>query len=131
MRAQLPITDNMLAAFATYMMLKNNSFPRNRPVWDGKPVGDQRWDAWKEFFKPLQMALERENAATGNTLDVFGTATAAQQLHGIVTILLNASGHGGDAQRILELLDGHFDAFAGASSTRNATLDQLTAATSQ
>ena len=44
-RAQLPITKNMLAAFATYMLLKRNSFPRNRPVWDGKPVGDQRWDA--------------------------------------------------------------------------------------
>ena len=46
-RAQPPITDNMLADFATYMLLKSNSFPRNRPVWDGKPVGDQRWDAWK------------------------------------------------------------------------------------
>ena len=46
-RAQLPITDNMLANFATYMLLKINSFPRNRPTWDGKPVGDQRWDAWK------------------------------------------------------------------------------------
>ena len=31
-RAQLPITDNMLTAFATYMLLKTNSFPRNRPV---------------------------------------------------------------------------------------------------
>ena len=46
-RAQLPITDNLLAAFATYMFLKSNSFPRNRPVWDGKPVGDQKWAAWK------------------------------------------------------------------------------------
>ena len=32
MRAQLPITNNMLAAFATYMLLKSNSFPRNRPA---------------------------------------------------------------------------------------------------
>ena len=47
-RAQLPITDNMLAAFTTYMILKTNSFPRNLPVWDGKPVGDQKWAAWKE-----------------------------------------------------------------------------------
>ena len=58
-RAQLPITDNMLAAFATYMLLKSNSFPCNCPVWDGKPVGDQKWSAWKEFFKPLQLTLER------------------------------------------------------------------------
>ena len=44
-RAQLLITDNMLAAFATYRLLKRNYFPRNRPVWDDKPVGDQHWDA--------------------------------------------------------------------------------------
>ena len=37
----------MLVAFATYLLLKSNSFPRNRPVWDGKPVGDQSWDAGK------------------------------------------------------------------------------------
>ena len=29
---QLPITDNMLVSFATYMFLKSNSFPRNRPI---------------------------------------------------------------------------------------------------
>ena len=52
-RSQLPITDNMLAAFATYMLLKTNFFLRNRPIWDGKPVGDQKFSAWKEFFKPL------------------------------------------------------------------------------
>ena len=56
-RAQLPIKDKMLAAFATFMLLKSNSFPRNRPVWDGKPVEDQRWVAWKELFEPLQLAF--------------------------------------------------------------------------
>ena len=45
-RAQLPIMDNMLDNFATYMLLKSNYFPRNRPIWDGKLVGDQHWDAW-------------------------------------------------------------------------------------
>ena len=37
-RVQLPITNEMLSAFATFMILKANSFPRYRPVWDGKPV---------------------------------------------------------------------------------------------
>ena len=31
-RAQLPITENMLAAFVTYMLLKTNYFPLKRPV---------------------------------------------------------------------------------------------------
>ena len=76
-RSQLPITDNMLAVFATYMLLKTNSLPRKRPVWDGKPVRDQKWAAYKEFFKPLQLALERKTAAAGDAPDMFGTAAAA------------------------------------------------------
>ena len=130
-RAQLLITDNMLAAFARYMLLTSNSFPRNRPIWGGKPVGYQSWDAWKYFFKPLQLALERETAAAGNAPDMFGTAAAAQQLHGIVHGIPTASGHGGDTPGLMELLDGQFDALAEASSTSNAALDHLAAATTQ
>ena len=130
-RAQLPITDNTLAAFATYMLLKSNSFPCNRPVWDGKPVGDHRWDAWKEFFKTLQLALKRKTVAAGDAPDMFRTAAAAQRLHSIMPGLPTANGHGGDTQGLLELLDGQFDALAAASSTSNAALDQLAAATTQ
>ena len=102
-RVQLPITDNMLAAFSTYMLLKSNSFPRNRPVWDGKPVGDQKWSAWKEFFKPLQLVLERETAAAGDAPDMFGTAAAAQRLHGMIHgVPVNC--HGGGTPGLLELL---------------------------
>ena len=131
-RAQLPITDNMLAAFATFMLLKTDSFPRNRPVWDGNPVGDQRWDAWKDFFKPLQLALERETAASGDAPDMFGTAAAAQRLHNINPGRLPAvNSHGGEAQGIMEMLDGQFDALSAASSNSNDALDQLAAATTQ
>ena len=62
---------------------------------------------------------------------MFGTAAAAQRLHGIVPGLPSASGHGGDTQGILELLNGQFDALTAASSISNAALDQLTAATTQ
>ena len=129
--AQLPITDSMLAAFATYMLPKSNSSSRNRPVWDGKPVGDQRWDAWKEFIKPLQLDLKRDTAAAGDAPDMFGTAAAAQQLHDIVPSLPTAIGHGGNTQGFLELLDGQCYALAASSSTSNAALYQLAAATTQ
>ena len=62
---------------------------------------------------------------------MFGTATAAQRLHGIVPGLPTSSGHGGDTQGLLELLDGQFDALVAASSTSNAALDKLAAATTQ
>ena len=129
-RAPLSITVNMLAAFVAYMLLKSNSFPRNRPVWDGKPVGDQKWAVWKKFFKPLQLALKRENAAAGDTPYIFGTAAAAQRLHGIV-LGIPANGHVGDTPGLLELLDGQFDALTAASSTSNAALDHLAAATTK
>ena len=130
-RAQLPIRDNMLANFATYMLLKSNYFPCNRPVWDVKPVGGQCWDAWKEFFKPLQLDLKRDTAAAGDAPDMFGTAAAAQQLHDIVPSLPTAIGHRGNTQGFLELLDGQCYALAASSSTSNAALYQLAAATTQ
>ena len=33
-RANLPITDNMLAVFATYMLLKSGYLPLDFPTWD-------------------------------------------------------------------------------------------------
>ena len=48
-----------------------------------------------------------------------------------MTSLLNSNGHGGDAQGILELLDGQFDALAAAFSASNAALDQIAAAITQ
>lgn len=46
-RASLPVSDNMVAEFATMMLLRGNSFPRDHPRWGGKPVGGggQLWQA--------------------------------------------------------------------------------------
>ena len=110
-RAQLLITYNMLATFETYMLLKSNSLPSNRPVWDGNPVRDQKWSAWNEFFKPLQLALDRKTAAAGDAPDMFGSAAAAQRLHGIIPGFPD-NGHSSGTLRLLELLDGQFDTLA-------------------
>ena len=104
-RAQLLITYNMLATFETYMLLKSNSLPSNRPVWDGNPVRDQKWSAWNEFFKPLQLALNRKTAAAGDAPDMFGSAAAAQRLHGMIHGV-PVNHHGGGTPGLLELLDG-------------------------
>ena len=61
---------------------------------------------------------------------MFGTAAAAQRLHGIVPGI-PANSHGGDTLGLLELLDGQFDALAAASSTSNAAMDHLAAATTK
>ena len=61
---------------------------------------------------------------------MFGTAAAAQRLHGIIPSI-HANGHGGDTPILLELLDGQFDALAAACSASNADLDHLAAATTK
>ena len=63
---QLPITNDMIASFVTFMLLKANSFLGNLPVWDDKPVGVKLWLEWKRFFKPLQLALDRKTDASSN-----------------------------------------------------------------
>ena len=44
-RADLTISNEWLAAFATSSLLLNNSFPNNRPAWDNKIKADQTWSA--------------------------------------------------------------------------------------
>ena len=61
---------------------------------------------------------------------MFGTAAAAQRLHGIIPGV-PANVHGGNTPVLLELLDGQFNALAAASFTRNAALDYLAAATTK
>ena len=66
------------------MLLKANAFPRNRPVWDGKPVVEKLWTEWKRFFNPLCLALERNTAASSDHPGMLGTAAASQRYHGIL-----------------------------------------------
>ena len=67
------------------MLLCADSFPRNRPTWDGKAVEYQTWPAWKDVLKPLQLALERKIAVSLDQPNTFGTAAASQRYHGIDT----------------------------------------------
>ena len=124
-RANLPITDNMLAAFATHMLINSVSFPRDFPTCYGKPIMDQTWDAWKAFFKPLQAVLEHESAAATGKPYIFGTAAAGQQHHGIIHGVVSH----GTPPGITEHLDSQFDVLASANTNINAALKQLTTAT--
>ena len=108
-RVQMPTTNNMFAAFATFMILKSNAFPRERPVWESKQVGEQLWSEWKNFFKPLQLALERKTAASSDKPEMLGTVDSAQRYHGILPDLFYRShGQGENSQDILAQLDGQF-----------------------
>ena len=45
-RAFLPITDNWIVAMATSAILSVNSFPNDRPSWDGIVPSAQTCTAW-------------------------------------------------------------------------------------
>ena len=77
-RAGLPITDNWLAAFATSSLLLANSFPNDRPEWDGKPKADQTWRAWKDTFNPLHKNPERETCLVRGEDSLFNSLDQRQ-----------------------------------------------------
>ena len=63
---------------------------------------------------------------------MFGTAAAAHRYHGILPDLGHRShSQGGNAQGIMEQLDGHFDNLVAVSTNSHAALDQLASATTE
>ena len=122
----------MLTAFATFMLLKANAFPRDRPIWDGKPVVEQLWSDWRRFFKPVQLAMESKTDVSSDHPDMIGTVDVAQRYHGILPDFGHHShGQGGNMQGIMEQLDGHFDNLAAASTNSHMALYQLAIATTE
>ena len=81
-RANLPISNAWLAAFATSSLLQAKSFPNNRPTCDGKANADQTCSAWKGYFLLLHKNIERETRVARGE-DSFGTAVTAQALHNV------------------------------------------------
>ena len=48
-RAGLPFSDDLLAAITSFLLLMANSFPKDRPKWDGKIPEDQTLKAWDDY----------------------------------------------------------------------------------
>ena len=63
------------------MLLKANSFPKDRATWDGKNPAEQTLKAFEDFFLPLHKGMERECRLAGVRADLFGSSTAATRGH--------------------------------------------------
>ena len=83
MGATLPIDDRWLSAIATGSLLAAGIFPKQRPDWDSLPHANKTWAMRKTTFRLHQLTLKREQRATRERDDVFGSASAATALHGI------------------------------------------------
>ena len=132
-RAGFPITDSWLAAFATSSLLLANSFPNDRPEWDGKPKDDQTWRSWKDTFNPLHKNLHRETRLAREE-DSFGAVAATQLVHNIVPEDNPTPFHGEtrvfpQGANLSDDLDAHFDNLVNAATHGNkivqGTLDHI------
>ena len=100
------------------------------------------WAAWKITFRSHQLTLEREQRATGERGDVFGSASAAIALHIITDATASPGNHTyfdalafhaasepsfpHASNLALQALDGHLDRMANAATNSGLTLSQLT-----
>ena len=141
-RASLPINNKWLVSKATGSILAAGSFPKKRPNWYSLPRANKTWTAWKTAFRSHQLMLEREQRATGERGDVFGSASDATALHGITdatarpgvhtspnalafhAALGPSSPHASDVA--LQALEGHLNRMANATTNSGTTLSQLT-----
>lgn len=81
LRAALPISDNLLEAFATVSLLNERSFPNDCPTWERKPKHEQTWQKWKGAFLPLHRPLEQEKRARTRRTNTFRSAASTLETH--------------------------------------------------
>ena len=100
------------------------------------------WATWKTTFRSHQLTLKREQRATGERGDVFGSAAAAISIHGITAatatpgalttptaLAFHAASRTSTSPAndlALQDLDGHLDWMADATTNNGLTLSQLT-----
>ena len=82
-RASLTFLDGLLAAIASSLLLKANSFPKDRPKWDSNIPEDQTLQVWGDYFLPLHKALKRESRLSICRGEAFGYAHSATLIQDI------------------------------------------------
>ena len=124
------------------MLLSAGSSPKQRPDSDILPRANKTWAAWKTAFHAHQLTLEREQRATGERGNVFGSASAATVLHSITDATARPGTHTSPdalafyaasgpssspaSDLALQSLDVHLDRMANAATNSGLVLSQLT-----
>eukprot|EP00804_Cyclotella_cryptica_P001437 CCRYP_003680-RA/>CCRYP_003680-RA protein AED:0.63 eAED:0.34 QI:0/0/0/1/1/1/2/0/664 len=125
-RANLPITNDWLAAIATMSLLAAGSFPKLRLDWDGLASSDKTWPVWKSW---ALKASKTEQRAFGNRCDVFGSASSAIATHGTLTAAFHPTNLTPSNNQLptLSKLESHLDNMAMAVTNKKSVLDSLVA----
>ena len=117
--AGLPFSDDLLAVISYSLLFNANSFPKDRPKWDGKIPEDQTLNAWEDYFLPLHKVIEREGRLATGRGDAFGFAHSNIFIHGITpsaTAVTARSQVEGAPASFMEQFDDHFGALSAAAT---------------
>ena len=86
-----PFLEDLLAIIASSLLLQSNSFPKDRPKWDGKIPEDQTLQAWEDYFVPIHKSLEQESRLATGRSNAFGSAHSAALVHIITPVHLGGN----------------------------------------
>ena len=109
-----------------------NSFPKDRPKWDGKIPKDQTLQALEDYFLPLHKALKQESRLATGRGNAFGTTHSATLIHGITpsaTAGTAGSQVAGAPASFMDQLNGHFGALSTAANGSTVAMKALATAT--
>lgn len=123
----LTMSDNLLAAFTTTLLLAEYSFPTNCPAWNGKLLHEQTRKKSKDTFLPLHRALKREQCTTAGKTHTFGSTTSTLTTHMIDPSWMQ---HYSSQIQETQILGKHFNALVAVSKRSNCALEQLSTETS-
>ena len=66
-QAKLPISDDMLVAIATKVIMASNRFPRSTDAWEEKTDEEKTWAEWNDTYLATKKSLENFLPAVGDT----------------------------------------------------------------
>jgi hypothetical protein len=124
LQANLPITNDWLAATAPLSLLTAGSFPKQQTDWDALAPALKTWAAWKTWARSTQQTVEREQRSTSSRSDVFGAASTAIEFH-----CTTPSQNGVAGSSLTPSFDKQFangmDALALTATNEKAVMDNL------
>ena len=126
-RANLPISDDVLAAIATKSLMEANTFPDETKDWGKRALNLKSWSEWKAHYLLAHEARELHIRACGGK-EPFNGANAASEVPPNSQRPV-ASGRAAmpPNEAAIERLDDYLDNIANAATNEKAVLKELVA----
>jgi hypothetical protein len=130
-RANLPISDDVLAAIATKSLMEANTFPDETKDWGKLPLNQKSWAEWKAHYLLAHEARELHIRACGGK-EPFNGANAASEIPPTANRPVSSDRSAvPPSEAAMERLDDYLDNIANAATNEKAVLEELVATNSK